>query len=255
MFWTGRKSPLDGESEDWLIDCWRWLLDNLDDLDKFRASPLVLPDGKFFPLRGGQGHAQAEEIFKIVANLTGTANWPFELVPQAEDIDPAVGPLTLVRNVGYGPAGTFSVNPSKRLIVTYNPGLLDNPLALIATLVHEIAHAILLTIKEEVPGGPDLQEWATDVSTVFMGFGLFGANSAVEFRQFTDVGSGSQGWSLRRSGYLNEAEWAFSLAIFLSLRKEPLQTVSEWLKPSPKALLKQSMKYLDRHPDRLAKLT
>lgn len=254
MFWTGKKSPVDQESEDWLIECWQWLIDNLDGFEKFRSFPLVLPTFDFFPMAAAEGHATAIEIFEIVAGLTGTANWPFDLIPQEDDINPVLGPLTVVQNAEAGPAGTFSVPSTARLAITYNPGLLDRPIPLIATFAHEIAHAILLTIREEVPGGPDLEEWATDVATVYLGFGLFGANSSVDFHQFSDVGSGSQGWSFRGVGYLNEAEWAFSLAIFLTLRGQAPEDAYKWLKPALRTLLKKSMRYLARHPERLAPL-
>lgn len=254
MFWFGRKPPIDEETEEWIVACWRWLLDNVDDLERFRRFPLVLPNRAFFPPTRKEGHKRAEHYFRTVAELCGTAAWPFDLVPQQEGVDPHLGPLAVVQSVAPEPAGTFSAGGGQRLTVSYDPALLDRPLNLIATFVHEIAHAILMGIEQEVPGGFDMEEYATDVATAFLGFGVFGANSAFEFQQYTDVGGGAQGWSTRSIGYLTETEWAFAIAIFLSLRAEPMAPVAEWLKPTPRTLLKQAMRYFERNPERLSSL-
>ena len=103
-------------------------------------------------------------------------------------------------------------------------------------------------------GGPEFEEYAVDLATAFLGFGIFGANTAFQFQQFSDIGSGSQGWSSSRVGYLTETEWAFALAVFLSLRGEPKEVADKWLKPGPAKLLAKSMAYLAANPDRLAEL-
>lgn len=255
MFWFGRKSPVDEETEDWIVACWRWLLDNLNGLEELRRFPLVLPNMAFFPPTRKEGHEKAQHVFQTVAELCGAGAWPFDLVSQEEGFNPNLGPLAVVQNVQPEPAGTFSYRPDKRLTVSYDPALLERPSNLIATFAHEIAHAIMLGIEQEVPGGLEMEEYATDVATVFLGFGVFGANSAFEFQQFSDVGTGTQGWSVQGTGYLTEAEWAFAIAIFLSLRNESMASVAEWLKPTPGTLLKKAMRYLERHPERLSSLT
>lgn len=255
MIWFGSKSPVDKETEDWIIACWRWLLDNLDDVEQRHIFPLVLPTKEFFPPTDKEGHDRAEHVFRTVADLCGVGDWQFDLIPQQEDIDPVLGPLAIVQNVEYEPAGTFSIRPNQKLTVTYNPALLDQPMNMVATFIHEISHAILLGTNQEVPGGYDMEEYATDLATVFLGFGVFGANSAFEFQQFSDNATSTQGWSTRSAGYLTEAEWALAIAIFLSLRNVTMDSVAEWLKPSPRTLLKNSMKYLERHPECFLQLT
>jgi len=226
----------------------------VNDLEQMRRFPLILPNLAFFPPTRERGHAKAKHYFRKVTELCGAAAWPFELVAQEESFNPQLGPLAVVRNVAPDPAGTFSLSSERKLTVTYDPDLLGRPTHLVATLVHEVAHAILMGIEAEVPGGSEMEEYATDVATVFLGFGTFGANTAFEIRQYTDIGSGTQGWSMRNTGYLVEAEWAFALAIFLSWRNEPMTAVTECLKPTPRTLLKQSMRYFARHPDRLSVL-
>ena len=52
------------------------------------------------------------------------------------------------------------------------------------------------------PGGPDLVEHATDCCAAYLGFGVFLANSARHFEQWTD--GAWQGWRSSASGYLSE---------------------------------------------------
>ncbi|MDJ0941924.1 MAG: hypothetical protein QNJ30_00540 [Kiloniellales bacterium] len=254
MFWNRAKSPIDEETEDWLIECWSWLLANLIGLEQLRELPLVLPTPEFFPPSDAVGHDRADHVFRSVAAWSWTQDWPFVLVPQEEGFNPVLGPMAVVQNVESEPAGTFFLGPGEPMRITYDPALLDRPMSLVATFIHEIAHAILLGIGKDVPGGPEFEEWATDLTTVFLGFGIFGANCAVEFQQFHDVGGGAQGWSLRRSGYLSESEWAFALALFLSSRGESMEAAAPWLKPTPLTLLKKSLRYFERYPERLAAL-
>lgn len=254
MFWRSKKSPLEKEEEEWLISCWAWLLDKLTDLETFRQFPLVLPTSEFFPPTPETGHRRAEHIFNCVAKLTGTEHWPYVLVAQEEDIDPVAGPLAVVQNIPGNPAGTFSLREDDKIRITYNPALISQPGNLIATFAHEIAHALLHTVPFEAPGGPEFEEYATDVTVAFQGFGIFGANHAFEFSQYSDAGTGTQGWSSRRTGYLTETQWGFCLAIFLYLRGESPDAALQWLKPGPAATLRKSLRYLNGNPERLAAL-
>jgi hypothetical protein len=232
MFLPSKKSPLDEDTEDWLLTCWKWLLDNVSTAEQVRQSPTILPIGDFFQETDKEGHDRALHVFDAVAALSGVADWPFDLVAQEEEFNPVLAPLAVVQNVKPDPLGTFSIQTEGRLTVSYNRKLLTEPIGLIATFIHEIAHAILMGIEEEIPGGPELEECVTDVTTVLLGFGVFGAKTS-------------------RSGYLTEAEWAFCLALFLSKKGESEDKITNWLKPNPMALLKQSMRYLRQNPGRL----
>lgn len=254
MFWNRVRSPLEIEEEDWIISCWEWLLQELGDRESLRRVPLVLPTGDFFPPTKETGHARAAHIFACTARLTGTESWPFVLTPQEASVNPVLGPMAVVQNVASDPAGTFALDAGTQIRITYNPELVSQPGQLIATFAHEIAHGLVLTAHRAPPGGEDFEEYAVDVTTVFLGFGIFGANNAFEFSQFHDAGSGTQGWSYRRSGYLSESQWGFNLATFLYLRGETPETALRWLKPGPAAALKKALKYFEKRPERVAAL-
>jgi hypothetical protein len=121
---------------------------------------------------------------------------------------------------------------------------------LVATLAHELAHYRLAGVPTEPPGGADALEFATDLTTVYLGFGLFGANSAFNFRQYQDVMS--QGWEAARQGYLSEREWVFALAVYLELRQQSSTEAKSFLKPHLYSDLRKAQRYFERNPHVLA---
>ena len=75
---------------------------------------------------------------------------------------------------------------------------LRHPVALAATLAHELAHARLLGERRIDPGRSD-GEQLTDLATIFFGTGIFTANAAFDFSQ-TQSGSGHEPASLHAPG-------------------------------------------------------
>ncbi len=141
--------------------------------------------------------------------------------------------------------GTFRLADNEA-IVTYDPSNLDEPAKLIATFAHELAHYKLAGIVEEPPGGEAAHEFLTDLTTVYLGFGLFGANCAFSFRQHQDVVS--QGWSLSQLGYLGERDWSFAIAVFLALRGETPARLKPFLKPYLFSDVVKASRYLQKRP-------
>ena len=88
-------------------------------------------------------------------------------------------------------------------------------MSFVATLAHELGHFLISEIREPPPGGRDNLEFATDMAAVFLGFGVFLADSAFRFSQYQ--GGGTQGWSARSQGYLSQSQALHALAIFTAL--------------------------------------
>ena len=78
------------------------------------------------------------------------------------------------------------MTPDREVEITYSPAALRDPSGFIATMAHELSHYLMATIPLEPPGGPEAKEPATDICSIFLGFGVFAANSAFSFRQFDD---------------------------------------------------------------------
>lgn len=169
-------------------------------------------------------------------------DWPCELRAQEPDPDRKVAPTVIIQGGEDSPLGTFSTESSKKTIITYNPAITSSPNQLVATFAHELAHYLTGTCQEPPPGGWENWEFATDIAAVFLGFGIFMANSAFNFKQYTDVDS--QGWSASRSGYLSEAEFAFALGIFIKLQEIDPDEVYPYLDLNIKSMVKKSLSEL-----------
>jgi len=253
LFWHP-KSPLSPEDEHWQIECWHWLLSNFGGISALSGTDLILPTGTFFPPTEHSGHERAHHIFTCVAGYMNISVEQFDLIPQEDSVDPALGPLMVVQNAPRSPAGTFSTANGANLRITYDPAMLDRPDELIATLAHELCHPLLLSIQDPPPGGDDYEEFATDLATVYFGFGLFGANNAFSFQQYSDAATGTQGWSTRRLGYLTEPEWGFALAIFHFLTTRPDAASKNHLKPSISTYYRKSAKYIGANKEKFEHL-
>ena len=168
--------------------------------------------------------------------------WPCKLKAQEDDIETRVAPTLSIQNAPQNPNGTFELSESDKIVITYNPALVHSPTQLVATLAHELGHYLTATSPEPPPGGWENWEFATDITATFLGFGVFMANSAFNFQQFTEVDS--QGWEYNRSGYLSESEHVYALAIFLLLKKIPFERALSHLKPHLRKVLKKCIKEL-----------
>lgn len=236
----GRSPFLEPEISDWHVKCWAWLIDATGGLEDLRQTKLVLANADFFPPSEATGHARAEHILECVKTWAGMPEWQTRLVAQP-GLARRVSSLGSVTN-GAHPAGTFCRTGNQGKI-SYDPDLLSRPVALIATLTHELGHYLNGTFKYPPPEGVDYFEPATDVTACFLGFGLFGANSAFEFEQFTDFDS--QGWRSSTLGYLSQREWLLNLAIFIALTGASPDDAKAELKPALRGDFKRALKFVE----------
>ena len=254
MIWPfgARKTFLAPEDEAWHVDTWAWLVEHLGGLEPVREAPLVLPTTAFFPSTGTQGHARATEVFRVVQALAGLEDWPCELAAQPKRPAARVDELLVVRSAGDPlPLGTFGPD-GNTAVVTYDPDLLEDPAGLVATFAHELAHYLLSSIPTEPPGGHEMEEFATDLAVAYMGFGVFGAGTAMRFYGYRDAFS--QGWEFKGQGYLRPDDWAFALAVFLSLRGETIAALESWLDDRFVEEVGKALRSIERRPDLLQPL-
>lgn len=252
MFWS-TKPTLSDDDVEWQLGAWAWLLENLGGIDRLKSLPSKYPRQADFPRSGLSGHAHVEFVFSQVCGQLGVDPSNFELVAQQAAIDPHVGHLAIVKNAPRDPAGTYS-RQDNRQVITYEPGSARDLEHLIAVLAHELCHGILHSIPARPDDWGDNEEFATDLATVFFGFGLFGGNQSFQFSQFNDVGSGTQGWSTRRLGYLTQAEWGFALAVRVLLTGEDIEPVKQHAVDALGSHFIKNHRYLLKYRDRLEPL-
>lgn len=232
-----RKCILDPDIDAFHFQCWSWLLRHTGGIEKFRQTQLVLPTPHYFPKTETEGHARAEHIFEHVRFHAGMLEWPVRLIAQQE-LQSQVSTYNFIQH-GTRAAGTYS-NHGNGGVITYDPG--QGAVSLVATFAHELGHYLNNGFPGPPPGGWDLVEPATDVTAAFLGFGVFGANSAFHFTRTQDYEG--QGWSTSRLGYITEDEWALNLAIFCGLAELDINPLKEHLKPHIFQVMKRAAKHI-----------
>jgi hypothetical protein len=213
------KSFLDPARRDWQFEAFAWLLRNSGGYSKFVDTTLVLPIEDHFPDHGMTGHAGVAALFRRVRDHAGMSDWPCDLEP--EQAEPHIAtPVT-----------------DRIPVITYPPDALD-PMSLVASFAHELAGYLIESFDQAPPGGESFGEPANDVAAVFMGFGLFLANSAVRSARFN----------------LNEGELVHALAIFCLLRKMQPESIDRHLNPHLRKYLRLAARDLAQHETRFHSL-
>ena len=243
----GSGTFLDPDVEEWHLDTWRMLIERFGPQQAITDTPVAVPTRDFFPPTEATGHARAEHVFACVKAVMGLEAWPCVLEAQPRRrTGERVAEFVAIAG-GDDPHGTFRIEPGRGAIITYASDLLDDPIALAATFAHELAHYLLASDDDLVDD--ETHELMTDLTVVFTGMGVFGANAAFSFEQHGDAFS--QGWSSR--GYLSPRSWAFALTVFGELRGGD-GDMDRYLKPGIEAERGMAVKYLRRKPALLAGL-
>ena len=247
----GARTFLDPEVEQWHLDVWATLIERFGAGLAVADTPLALPTRNFFPPTEATGHARAEHVFSCVQAIMGmpAAEWPCALVQQPQRTGGQRVADFVHIGGGEAPGGTFRVEADGAVIITYAPDLLDDPMGLVATLAHELAHYLLAAEADLVED--ETHELMTDLTVAYVGLGVFGANTAFSFEQHGDAFG--QGWRSRSSGYLSPRSWAFALAVFGELRGDE-GGMDKYLKPEIDGLRRQAVKYLRKKPELLGEL-
>lgn len=237
----GPKLPIDEDELEWQFASFKWLIQEFGDLGA--DTPLVLPTEAWFPPEALEGKASARELFDLVREHAGLTDWGCELREGERPRPIYAGNAHLLRHEGpSAPAGTFEMkgDDDRVVVITYNPELEGNPMALVATFAHELAHYLMITAETPPPGGWELDELHTDLCAVYLGFGVFLANSAKTFRQFQSAGE--MGWSTSTQGYLSEGALVTALAVTERLAgRDPMAAA-----PHLKDYLEKDLRRADR---------
>lgn len=245
MFWSRNLVP--DETADWICETFLWLISELGPEEFFEETPLVLPTREFFTAPGGTSHATAEAVFADVKRHMGMEAWPCRLTRQDDDPDTHVGVGLMVKDVPASPGGTFAVAKGA-IEITYDPGLMKTPVAFIQMLSHELSHYLLAPHVEEIPGGEELHELATDLTAIYAGFGVLQLEGGMVAGGFQ--GAGEMGWQIGNLGYLSSENRAFALALFLAAKEIDIGLAAPHLSPDRLSLLKKGIKMLRRQPAR-----
>jgi len=258
MFGFRPKLPVSDEERSWVDDGFR-RLERVLGRRRLLDARVVLPTAEDFPDPYEKNPASVERLFCRVCTYmqVDRNNIELEIFPDETEELRQILPSWHGKG-GKAPAGLFVSHKDdesvprcdqRDMVVAIRSTLLQDPLSLIATVAHELGHVILL-------GGGLIDrntadhEPLTDLLTVFVGLGVFTANSAARFKQHQD--ERRIGWSMQRLGYLPEPVFGYALAKFCIERGEDKPGWTKHLSPNVRADFKHSLIWLVKNPHHVA---
>ena len=246
MFGIVPKAPISPEAQQWVEDSFTWFIGQFG-REFLRSLPVIQPTEEFFP---EDFHSTDASIHATLTRVCGFMHVSPTRVTleifddEQEDLKTALR-ITLPdwEDSTSGAAGTYREEPeTEQFLITVKRGKSADPVTLIATIAHELAHVLLLGEGRLDHDAPDMEP-LTDLATVFLGLGIFNANSATRFQQHDD--GTKQGWSFQRLGYLSEPMFAYALAVFAWERGEKNPAWAKHLRLNVGTYFRQSLKVLE----------
>ncbi|MFF2073184.1 hypothetical protein ACFVXG_00325 [Kitasatospora sp. NPDC058162] len=232
------KCPVGPEERVWIEESMAWLAAEFG-LGVLERAP-VLPTAEFFP---GPYRGDEESVRAVIARLCGY----LEVAPDrlTVEIEPDDGEQAMVDGLRLNHSSRSAAGHYRREngrpVIAVAQRQAARPVALVATVAHELGHVRLLD-EQRISRGRRDHEPLTDLLTVHFGLGVFTANSAFNFSR------NERGWSYSRLGYLTERMLGYALACYAHRRGETKPAWSRHLTTNPRAHLKQGLRYLGEHP-------
>jgi hypothetical protein len=236
--WWRAQCPVRPVERDWIDRSMTWLVEQFG--DRRLHGDVMLPNDDCFP---GVYRGTPDDVGRVLDRLCrhmGIDRDRVELEHYGRDENPELSAHVPLQTQSQGAAGHYRLRDGRPVI-----GIRDDqaarPMALVATLAHELGHLLLLgdgRVSAEREDGEPL----TDLLTVFFGLGIFTANAAFEY---TREARGQYGYTrTARLGYLTEPMYGYGLARYAWLRGETEPAWARYLDTNPRTYLKQGLRYL-----------
>jgi hypothetical protein len=113
-------------------------------------------------------------------------------------------------------------------------------------MAHELAHVLLLG-QLHLPSDDPHMEALTDLTPIFLGFGIFTSNALLRRHGWQD--GRTEGWRVQRKGYISPEMAGWALALFCWARGEINPRWARHLTTDPKAYLRMGLRYIARTGD------
>lgn len=237
MFWNKKKKlPITKEDKIWVDEDLNWLKTEFGK-EHFMEIRTVTPTKDFYERTFDGTEKDAEFILERTMELMNIQNSDIKLEFFSDSpIEMADGTILTtpadLNGSWKSASGTYE-QTENGTIISIETGQLKNPISLIATISHELAHQILLgenRIEEN-------DEFLTDFTAIVYGFGIFIGNSRFQFS------SQGFGWQSSSQGYLPEQIIAYAMA-WLSKERNEKTDYSQYLNKSLKKYFDQSLDWL-----------
>jgi hypothetical protein len=241
MKWFAPQCPVDEGQELWIKQSSSWIVKQFN----IQAGEVVviLPTSEFFPDTYRAREEDVELLLNRVCRYMKVERERLELELFSDRSKELRNHLPVFQSSGREAAGTYTNDGARRIRIRISTDHLSDPTSLVAVIAHELGHVLLLADGRISTDRKD-HEPLTDLLTVWLGLGIFTANSAFKFSQWS--GGFKQGWESRRLGYLTEQMFGYALAWFAFTRGERQPPWSKYLEGDSGHYFKTSMRFLDR---------
>lgn len=233
----GSACPLDSQGQTWVEDRLAWLRDEFG-ADDLYGGPVILPTPEFFPDPYDGSRDAVFDLFDRVCGYMGVERGLLRL----EFLRPAANPLFLVNDGGEAlptEAAGWYMGDAIRI----NENEMTDPVWLVGTLAHELAHQRLLG-EDRVAADVYDNELLTDLTTVFKGMGIFLANSP---RHWDGNYTYWPGTDLRKPEYMTGAMFGYALALTAWVRGETRPAWMKYVHSGVRSEMRQGLRFLHAH--------
>ena len=234
--WFRPTCPVDSQAKAWIEERLDWLSNEFG-LDVFPRRALILPHADSFPDKYDASEESARVLLDRVCRHMGAD-------PILVELELFTNPdgFGLVNDRGQylpGNAGLYD-EQSHRTVIHLETSQLEDPMTLVGTMAHELAHFRLLG-ENRISGDEFDHELLTDLTVVFHGLGIFLANVPRAWEsQFTH-------WpetNIRRPEYMTQPMFGYALAHAAWFQNERKPEWTTYLSRDARSSFKQGLRHL-----------
>jgi hypothetical protein len=242
-WWRRAQCPVRPVEQEWIEQSMQWFTEQFG-RHRSRAE-VVLPTDDFFPGTYRGTRRDVRVVLERLCAHMGIDPGRVRLEHDASEVSHEMSVHVPIHTEWTGAAGHHRVHAGRSVIGIHDDQA-ARPMALVATIAHELGHVLLLA-DGRISADQEDHEPLTDLLTIFFGLGIFTANAAVEH---TREARGAYSYTATsRLGYLTEPMYGYGLARYAWLRGEADPHWARYVDTNPRTFLKRGLRYLN-HTDR-----
>jgi hypothetical protein len=237
-----RRCPLDVREKTWVELRMQWLVDRLG-FERLQTAEVLTPTDRHFP---EDYHGTDEDIGRIFDRVCDQMKIGRETVRY--ELFTGSRPSPYIADDRVSALGVYEqrTEQTERHTIWIERSQASDPMMLVATVAHELAHSILL--GEGLLTAEDADhEFVTDLLPIVCGMGIFPANAAIILENHQMMQGSWQ--SVGKAGYLPARMFGYGLALFAWLRNERRPDWARYLQGDSRSVLSAGLRYLHKTGD------
>lgn len=233
------------EERKWLGRYLRKLIEKMG-AERFLCAPILLPSPRYFPDRWNGEVADVHRLTQRLMHHAGLGDLGFTL----SGFDDGSSEI-----FDSGTAGWYAGQLEGCCFFGVHADQLEDPEKAIGVMAHEVAHAFRDHHKLMRRDARDREELLTDLTTIYLGFGVFTTNNTDRYR--SSGGYGYQEWSNSAAGYLPPPAMAWLLALQAAARgdRKEMDAIARELEPNQQAQFRDAIEEIENDSSWLEAMT